>query len=258
MTDAMARHDDLPPRRGPGYGAVITVALLTSVLASAGTAYVMDRWGLDLIGAAGQQEVPATVQVPRVLGMRPEAADEILTGRGLRLVVRDQEPSLETAEGEIAEQVPLAGSRVDRGERVEVIVSTGMPLVDIPQVVGLEVDEARRLIAQAGLPLGRISETGEGEPGTVTETNPPQGTQTTPETPVALTVVPGGIEVPDLVGKNSRQARSAIESAGLEVGRVRRRYDETRGPYVVLSQDPEAGTLAPPDSEVELTINDGY
>ena len=249
----MAR-DDIPGG-GPGYGGVVLISVLISLVVSVLVVIGMDRWGLQALAG---DEGPTTVQVPALLGMRPPAADELLEGRGLRLVVRDEEPSTEHEAGDIAEQEPLAGSRVDRGTEVVVVVSSGAPLIDIPQVVGLDVEAARRMMEQAGLTVGRVSETGEGEPGTVTETNPPQGTATTPDTPVNIVAVPGGIEVPDLVGESSRDAREKIEEVGLEVGRIRRRYDERRGPWVVLSQDPESGQRVPPGTEVELTINDGY
>ncbi len=252
----MPRADHDERRRGPGYGGVILASVLTSALVSAATVYAMNRWGAELLAPA--EQAPTSVQVPRVIGMSPETADEILTGRGLRLVVRGQEPSMDIDEGEIAEQTPLPSSRVDTGAHVEVVVSTGMPLIDVPPVVGLGVDEARRSIAQAGLEVGRVSETGQGEPGTVTTTNPPQGTRTTPDTPIALVVVPAGVEVPSVVGQPSRDARRAIEAAGLGVGRVRRRYDEDRGPFIVLDQDPAGGSRVAPGTEVELTVNEGY
>lgn len=255
----MADDDYSPVRRGPGWGGVIFVSLIVSLLTSFATAYFVERKGVDWIdGGAQAAPAPETVQVPDLVGMTPEAADELLAGRGLRMVVAEEEPSTETPEGEIAGQAPLAGSRVDHGERVDVVVSTGAPLIAIPPVVGRPLTEAQLMLTNAGLTVGRISETGEGEPGTVSETNPPQGTSTTPDTPIALIVVPAGVEVPDLVGKPHREARRLLEAAGLREGRVRRRYDESRGPYIVLEQDPAAGSRADPNGEIALTVNEGY
>jgi serine/threonine-protein kinase len=253
----MADDDYSPVRRGPGWGGVILVSLIVSLLTSFATAYFVERKGLAWLEGAPEEQAPQTVQVPDVLGMTPEAADELLTGRGLRMVVAEEEPSTETPEGEIAGQAPLAGSRVDPGERVDVVVSTGAPLIAIPPVVGRPLTEAQLMLTNAGLTVGRISETGEGEPGTVSETNPPQGTSTTPDTPIALTVVPAGVEVPNLVGKPHREARRLLEAAGLREGRVRRRYDENRGPYIVLEQTPAAGSRTDPNGEIELLVNEG-
>lgn len=252
--------DDYHPtrRRGPGWAGVILVSLIVSLLTSFSTAYFVEKKGFAWLEGAPAEAPPATVEVPEVIGMAPEAAGELLAGRGLRLVVASEAASTEVDEGEIAGQAPLAGSQVASGERVDVIISTGPPLIAIPQVVGRPVAEARAAIASAGLTVGRVSETGEGEPGTVTETNPPQGTSTTPDTPVALTVVPAGVEVPDLVGKPHREARRLLEEAGLREGRVRRRYDEDRGPYIVLSQEPAAGQRVAPQAEITLIVNEGY
>jgi serine/threonine-protein kinase len=251
--------DDYHPtrRRGPGWAGVILASLIVSLLTSFATAIYVEKKGLAWLDGGATDAPAEPVQVPDVVGMTPEAADELLAGRGLRLVVREEEPSADVPEGEIAGQAPLAGSRVDPGERVDVVVSTGAPLIAIPPVVGRPLTEAQLMLTSAGLSVGRVSETGEGEPGTVTETNPPQGTSTTPDTPVALIVVPAGVEVPDLVGKSHRQARQLLEAAGLREGRVRRRYDENRGPYVVLEQTPAAGTRHPPNGDVELVVNEG-
>ena len=254
----MADDDYSPVRRGPGWGGVILVSLIVSLLTSFATAYFVERKGVDWIdGGVQQAPAPETVQVPDVVGMAPEAADELLTGRGLRMVVAEEEPSTDVPEGEIAGQAPLAGSRVGAGERIDVVVSTGAPLIAIPPVVGRPLTEAQLMITSAGLTVGSISETGEGEPGTVSDTNPPQGSSTTPDTPVALTVVPAGVEVPDLVGKPHREARRLLEQAGLREGRVRRRYDENRGPYIVLEQTPAPGSRTAPNGEIELIVNEG-
>ena len=253
----MADDDYSPVRRGPGWAGVILVSLIVSLLTSFATAYFVERKGLAWLGPPQEAAAPETVQVPDVVGMTPEAADELLAGRGLRMVVAEEEASTEVPEGEIAGQAPLAGSRVDHGERVDVVVSTGAPLIAIPPVVGRPLSEAQLMISNAGLRVGQVSETGEGDPGTVTETNPPQGTSTTPDTPVALIVAPAGAEVPDLVGKSIRQARTLLERGGFRQGTVRYRYDERRGPYIVLEQDPAAGTRAPPDSEIALIVNEG-
>jgi len=232
-------------RDGPGWGGVVGVSLAMAVLVNLGAMLVQ---GGAFGGGAG-----GSVQVPDVVGMSPEAAAELLSGRGLRLVVADEQASPEVTEGDIAEQSPLAGSQVDPGERVDVIVSTGTPLVEIPDVVGEPVEDARRSIEEEGLAIGDVSETGDGVAGTVTATDPAPGESVPPESEVALTAVPAGIEVPDLVGEVSREAREQIEEMGLEVGEIHRRYTEGR-PWEVIDQDPAAGTVVEPGSEVELTI----
>jgi len=61
--------------------------------------------------------------------------------------------SSKVQEDDVIHQVPKAGEKVDKGTQVNLIVSTG-PLrafVDVPRVVELKLNEARRLLQSVGL-----------------------------------------------------------------------------------------------------------
>ena len=54
---------------------------------------------------------------------------------------------------------------------------------------------------------------------------------------------------------NGHKASVTLEELGLEV-QVRRRWVESRREFAVLAMEPEPGTVVPPGSEVQITIND--
>jgi serine/threonine-protein kinase len=68
---------------------------------------------------------------------------------------------------------------------------------------------------------------------------------------------PPGIAVPDLTNLRLGEARRLLQEAGLEAGRVRRRWDDRRGPDVVLSQEPAAGERVEAGTAIEITANEG-
>jgi len=243
-------------RSGPSLFAVILVSILTSVLASVATIVVMGRLGLDaFVGGAGDEG--ADVEVPAVLGMRPEIAGELLDGRGLRLVVTEERPDAEATVGTIAAQDPLRGSRVASGASVEVVLSTGIPKVVVPSVAGRTVAEGRAALEAAGFAIGEISETGEGAPGTVASTTPAGGTEAESGATVALVTVSAAVVVPDVMRQGKRKAEEAITAAGFTV-ETKWGFNEMRPPNIVLEQSPAAGEMAAPGSAVTLTLNRNF
>jgi beta-lactam-binding protein with PASTA domain len=63
--------------------------------------------------------------------------------------------------------------------------------------------------------------------------------------------------VPKVTGMSMRKAKESLEAAGFQVGNTRYTYDEDRGPYVVLRQEPAAASKAAPGAKVDLVVNEG-
>ncbi|MFJ5267006.1 Stk1 family PASTA domain-containing Ser/Thr kinase [Streptomyces sp. NPDC088358] len=64
-------------------------------------------------------------------------------------------------------------------------------------------------------------------------------------------------KVPLLLAKTETQARSRIEAAGLDVGRVRHAYSDTVKRGTVISSDPQPGARIRDHDSVSLTVSDG-
>ncbi len=237
---------------GQDRGRTIYLSVLAAMITSAATTY-----GLRALESAPTTEEPGgTVEVPAVLGLEQATASELAQSRGLRLVVTAEQPSDEHPAGRVATQEPLAGSDVPADTAINVVISTGALQVEIPDLVGRPLADARTRLTDLGLRVGPVDESGDGPPGTITALDPVPGTEVDSGTVVTLTASPAGIEVPELVGTNYRRAREQIEAAGLKVGRVRRRYDDSRPDFIVTAQDPAGGSRVQPDTEVSITIND--
>jgi eukaryotic-like serine/threonine-protein kinase len=253
------------PRRS-GAGTVVLLSTVTSVVVSVITVLAIQRWGLpdvETILARGKAPVsePAadsSVRVPEVIGMRAEAADELLTARKLRLVIRERRADQATAAGGVIAQSPLAESRVSPGAEVAVVVSAGPAKRQVPlELLGMPLDEAKQTLTAAGLRVGPISESSEGEPGTVISALPDPGSAVEAGAVVALTVARAPVEVPFVVNLALREARARIEKAGLSVGQVSEIYNSRKRANRVLQQTPEPGIAAAPGSKVDLVVNQG-
>lgn len=65
------------------------------------------------------------------------------------------------------------------------------------------------------------------------------------------------VTVPDVTGKTVEEATSAIQQAGLQLGKVEESYNNTVESGKVISQDPKANTKKDKDTKINLTISKG-
>ena len=91
----------------------------------------------------------AMVEVPDVTGMSQSEARSSIEGAGLVWGDVLTEDSASTSAGQIIRTDPGAGTSVERGETVSVVISSGRTTV--PQITNLESQEAQDAIKAAGL-----------------------------------------------------------------------------------------------------------
>lgn len=92
----------------------------------------------------------APVDVPDVTGDSAEAARAELEGAGLKVRIAEGRVASEFDEGLVAEQSPGAGKRAGEGDTVTLTLSDGPVMIEVPDVVGDSVDEAKRKLEGAG------------------------------------------------------------------------------------------------------------
>ncbi|HYR11985.1 MAG TPA: PASTA domain-containing protein, partial [Longimicrobium sp.] len=153
-------------------------------------------------------------------------------------------------------------------------------LVTVPDLSGRTPDEARRLLASAGLEIGRVAQgTGSGTPGTVIQQQPRAGSAVAPKSavgvwlapqPVAVTPppvsrppvtrppaqqprLPAFVTVPRLAGRTVEDARGVLARVNLQVESV----GEAAGsgtPGTIVRQSPRPGFPVAPGSGVQVWI----
>ena len=104
---------------------------------------------VDLVVSSG----PAPRTVPDLGGRSFDAASTALSSLGLK-VGRTDEYSDTVPEGQVISSNPGAGTKVERGSTVSVVVSKGQPVV--PDVKGLSVDDASSRLQAVGLKVGNV------------------------------------------------------------------------------------------------------
>ncbi|MBD5485852.1 MAG: Stk1 family PASTA domain-containing Ser/Thr kinase [Lachnospiraceae bacterium] len=138
--------------------------------------------------------------------------------------------------------------------------------VEMIQVVGMNVEDAKRALLELGLtPEIKYEENSAYEVGTVLRaasqdglTSVAPGNMISKNTVIVMTVAQGtdGVEVPPVTGKSRSEATSILEQAGFVVN-VTESYDAEVESGYVISQSPEADTKAPSGSSITLRVSQG-
>ncbi|MFB8109372.1 Stk1 family PASTA domain-containing Ser/Thr kinase [[Kitasatospora] papulosa] len=90
------------------------------------------------------------VDVPDVTGLSVDEATAALDEAGLKAEVLPERVNSAEAQGEIARQTPGSGAEAAEGDTVELTVSKGPRMLQVPDVTGKDVDEARSTLEDAG------------------------------------------------------------------------------------------------------------
>ncbi|MGW2380631.1 Stk1 family PASTA domain-containing Ser/Thr kinase [Streptomyces sp. NPDC001658] len=199
---------------------------------------------------------PETVRVPDVEGYRLDKARSLLKDSGLEPGMVTREFSDDVPKGSVISTTPDKGTTRRAGSAIALTVSKGSP-IDVPDVTGRTVEDARAELLEAGLKV-KVSPqqvtSSEFDKGQVALQTPADGRQAAEGDTVTLTVSKGPemVEVPDVTGDKVDDAKAALEGAGFQV-------DEDRGLLglfgdTVSKQSVAGGESAPKGSTITITI----
>jgi len=238
-----------PPRKRRRWAPWLLVALLLAAAGFAGW-YVFSQ-------IQDQLAANEPVAVPSVVGLTVEAAVALIKEKGFEPVVeRSANPDFE--KGRVMSQNPAAGTRIQKGDRVTLLVSTGPPKTSVPDVVGRDYADAVQALDDVNLNAKKHEIFSQKPAGQVVAQDPPAGQQVVEGTEVVLDVSKGAknVTVPSVVGVSEAEARSTLEQAGFEVSSTSAPSDSAPE-GVVSDQSPDGGTEAPKGSTVTITVSSG-
>ncbi|MEX0172555.1 Stk1 family PASTA domain-containing Ser/Thr kinase [Streptomyces sp. LMG1-1-1.1] len=197
---------------------------------------------------------PEVVKVPNIRNKPLAEAKRLLEREGLVPGVVTTEFSDSVAQGAVIGSDPEPGTERSPDSAVALVVSKGSP-IDVPGVTGETVADATAALQEAGLTV-KVAPERVNSPeaaGAVAAQSLAEGSRAAEGDTITLTVSKGPrlIEVPDVTGETTAEARAALEDAGFEV-----KVDKSF-PYLgdtVSGQSVEGGATAPEGSTVTITI----
>jgi serine/threonine-protein kinase len=241
------RYAEPPPRRRPFWPWLL--ALLLVVLAGVAGWYAFGQIQDSLSGSA-------TASVPYVVGQREDLAVQNILEQGLEPNVH-REPHETVQVGQVFDQSPEGGVRIDKGGVVDISISTGPPKVEVPNVKGRSRDDAIALLAEAGLKPKVRDVFNKAEAGTVIAQAPAGGEVVTKGSVVQVNVSKGlePLEVPNVIGQQYDSAAGQIQGQGFAV--ARRDVDSSQPKDTVIDQQPKGGSELARGGTVILYVSKG-
>lgn len=218
--------------------------------------FFFDRLLMPLVARHGKE-----CQVPEIAGFNIEDAETLLKKLelGVRVILEEYNP--DKPSGVILSQNPEPGSVIKKGRNIRVTISKGGKLVEVPKLRGVSLRQAEIALGEKGLKIGNISWTyNDSFPEEVVVSATPSFGTTVPKgISVSLTVnkfaQEGAVIVPQFIGKNIDEAQNLATEAGLEIGIIRYKVDNSLLPRTVVEQIPKVGAEVNQGSMVELVIS---
>jgi beta-lactam-binding protein with PASTA domain/predicted Ser/Thr protein kinase len=197
------------------------------------------------------------VSVPLVVGLQEAEARAQLEKAGFVVdVKRAADPK--APEGTVAAQIPEVGARLQKGDTVTIVVSTGVAKTTVPALLGMSYEEAVDELATAGLKAKRVERFSDKPAGTVISQDPKPETTVVEGSTVEVRVSKGEelATVPDVLFQDQASAEAELKTAGFKVNATTAPSD-TVSKGLVSDQTPDPGTGAAKGSTVAIVVSSG-
>jgi len=197
-------------------------------------------------------------EIPDLKGLARKDAETVCRIKNLKLSVADEIFSDKYAEGEIMSQMPLAFSKAADPE-VNIILCKGTPLIKVPELKGLTLDEAALILKKSKLSVGQPSYINSDiEEGKIVASSPVSGAEVGSDFPVNVVVSKGAVmvSVPNLAGQTLDAAKNILLKAGLKMGTVKKQTDVEKRFGILIKQWPESGKKVKPGASITVIINE--
>ena len=194
------------------------------------------------------------VQVPNLIGLTEQQARTEIGDAGLRVGRVDFQADPEVARDRVISQDPNRDQFVPPSTSVDLVVSTGKPLVNVPSVVGQNRADARATLESANLRVTVERRDSDAPARQVVETDPPAGTSVPEGSNVTVFYSDGPERVPDVSGLQRAEAEAAVRAAGF-VPKVLENDNTTEPRGTVIDQSPSAGDPAAEGATVTIVVS---
>ncbi|MEU5365688.1 Stk1 family PASTA domain-containing Ser/Thr kinase [Streptomyces sp. NPDC005925] len=245
-------YDDRPDRRRQKKSNTSTILLVVAGLLVLVGAILIGKYAFTGGGSDNDR-----VSAPNFVGETKTTARELATNAELELSFTSK-PCENQSKNKICSQKPAAGTKIEKGSTVDLVVSTGAPKVTVPSVIGLPLDEAKKQLEGDDYELTvetKARESSE-EPGTVLDQNPIKGKEVEKGSTITLTVAKKADKatVPDVARKTCDEAVAQMQANELTGTCTDVETDDPALVGKVIATTPAAGSSVDKKSTVTIQI----
>ncbi len=209
----------------------------------------------------GVGDACAGVDLPDLTGLGEAAADAALQTLGLRVGDLAFASRPEIPAGAVVAQRPAAGELAPQGAPVDLVLSTGAPQVEVPDLAGHDRAAALLAIEEAGLVAGSVIDAHDPAvpEGQVASQSPGAGANAEAGSPVDFVVSLGPliVTVPSFLGLDPAAAEAAVLAAQLSFGGLIPVNSPTAPEGLIFFQNPLAGAEVVAGTSVQLAVSLG-
>ena len=201
------------------------------------------------------------VKVPNLSKMTEDAAKAAL--KELRLGVNVQTgTSDDVPEGQVYDQSPAAGTKVDVHTQVTINISSGKEKFSLDDVTGMQYQQAQAQLENDGLVVSLEFDYSDSVGSDkVISTSPKAGSQVAKGDTITITASKGKetktTTVPNLLGQNIDDAIQMIKDAGLTYNGKSSDYSDSYSENQVMNQSISAGKTVDEGTTISLTVSLG-
>ena len=201
------------------------------------------------------------VKVPNLSKMTEDAAKAAL--KELRLGVNVQTgTSDDVPEGQVYDQSPAAGTKVDVHTQVTINISSGKEKFSLDDVTGMQYQQAQAQLENDGLVVSLEFDYSDSVGSDkVISTSPKAGSQVAKGDTITITASKGKETkttiVPNLLGQNIDDAIQMIKDAGLTYNGKSSDYSDSYSENQVMDQSISAGKTVDEGTTISLTVSLG-
>ncbi len=202
-----------------------------------------------------------TATVPNVLGLNYIDAKKKLESVGLELKQGDVRYDENKPIGEILDQNPPSGQVVKYGRRIYLTICGGEQLMEVPNLVGRSVRDAKFALEQRNLLIGetvRKSSSSLKEDFVISQIVQ-AGSKVKKQSRIDLIISDGmsmgELKVPDVINKGLEDARKVITDSKLRVGKITYQVNNDLPAGKIVDQYPKSGRSANETTAVDLFVS---
>ncbi|HMF27833.1 MAG TPA: PASTA domain-containing protein, partial [Candidatus Cybelea sp.] len=242
---AYEMEEEEPPRRRSGWG---FAGLIAALLAATVLGYILFARPFPSLSTAAV--------VGDYTGMTQAQAQEAIVNSGLR--TRFTKSASETvAPDHVIRQSPPAGTKVERNQVIELVVSNGKPLLGLVDVRGYSANDAQRTLQQEGFAVTLVRRFDNTIANNVIDQLPKAGAKVPEGSRVTLVVSngPQPVVVPNFVAMPVNAARAAAARLGVTLDTSQ--SVPGNPPDTIAAQSVPPGTKVDRNAIVRVVVNAG-
>lgn len=228
----------------------IVVAIIAALALVGGIAFAL---------MSGSNTPAETVAVPSVTGKTVDEATAAIEQAGFSVGTIEEKFNTNVEAGNVVSQDPAANSKADKGTKINLIVSKGTQEIEVPDLEGKTVDEAKKELTANGLKYaaGTAEYSSSIAKDLIARQDVAAGTKVSKDTVITYYQSLGseGTTVPNVVGQSEGAATTTLNNIGLIVTTEYTYSDQPSG--TVISQTPSADQKLKDGGTVHLVISQG-